>query len=115
MSICLRALLSLAVVLAAVGAVAATSSPPRIEGQPMYPPAGLDMSAMDHAVKPGDDFFEYCNGAWLARTEIPPDKPSMTETQAVRDRTEAQLRTLVELSRTRGERERGPVTACSVG
>ena len=96
MSICLRALLSLAVVLAAVGAVAATSSPPRIEGQPMYPPAGLDMSAMDHAVKPGDDFFEYCNGAWLARTEIPPDKPTMTEAEAVRDRTEAQLRTLIE-------------------
>ena len=26
---------------------------------------GLDLAAMDTAVKPGDDFFNYVNGAWL--------------------------------------------------
>ena len=25
----------------------------------------------DHTVLPGDDFFQYCNGAWLARTPAP--------------------------------------------
>jgi putative endopeptidase len=65
-------------------------------GQPLYPPAGLDMSAADLSVRPGDDFFQFANGAWIARTTIPADKPFMTEAQAVRDRTEAQLHDLME-------------------
>jgi len=32
---------------------------------------------MDPAVKPGNDFYLYCNGAWIARTEIPADKPAV--------------------------------------
>ena len=75
---------------------AAGPAPPRSAGAPLYPPFGLDLGAANPAARPGDDFFEYCNGAWLARTDIPPDKPYMTEAQAVRDRTEAQLRELIE-------------------
>jgi putative endopeptidase len=37
---------------------------------------GLDLSAIDRSVTPGDDFFRYGNGAWLQRTEIPPDRSS---------------------------------------
>jgi predicted metalloendopeptidase len=33
---------------------------------------------MDRSVKPGDNFFEYANGAWVQRTEIPPDRPGVT-------------------------------------
>ena len=29
---------------------------------------------MDPSVKPGDDFYEYANGGWIKRTEIPPDR-----------------------------------------
>jgi predicted metalloendopeptidase len=36
--------------------------------------SGLDLSGLDRAVSPGDDFFSYANGAWLARTEIPADR-----------------------------------------
>jgi endothelin-converting enzyme/putative endopeptidase len=28
-------------------------------------------------VKPGDDFYQYANGAWIKRTEIPPDRVGM--------------------------------------
>jgi putative endopeptidase len=35
---------------------------------------GVDPTAMDTAVKPGDDFYHYANGAWIARTEIPADR-----------------------------------------
>ena len=35
---------------------------------------GLDLSAMDTSVRPGDDFFAYANGNWVKRTEIPPDQ-----------------------------------------
>jgi putative endopeptidase len=54
------------------------------------------MSAMDSSVNPGDDFFQHCNGAWIARSTIPPDRPYMTESQLMRERTEAQLRTIIE-------------------
>jgi predicted metalloendopeptidase len=37
---------------------------------------GLDFAGMDTAVAPGDDFFRYANGHWLATTEIPPDRSS---------------------------------------
>src|SRR3954454_7540864 len=35
---------------------------------------GIDPSKMDTSVRPGDDFFEYSDGSWLKRTEIPPDR-----------------------------------------
>jgi putative endopeptidase len=41
---------------------------------PRYGTWGFDASGMDRAVKPGDDFYEYANGKWDARTEIPSDR-----------------------------------------
>jgi predicted metalloendopeptidase len=35
---------------------------------------GLDFAGMDRSVAPGDDFFRYANGTWIAKTEIPPDR-----------------------------------------
>jgi len=70
--------------------------PARDTGEPLYPPFGLDMSGADSSTRPGDDFFQYANGAWLARTTIPADKAFMSEMQLMRDRTEAQLRGLIQ-------------------
>jgi endothelin-converting enzyme/putative endopeptidase len=42
------------------------------------PPAqeahGIAVANMDRSVKPGDDFYQYANGEWVKRTEIPPDR-----------------------------------------
>jgi putative endopeptidase len=83
---------------ALLSASAAFAAPmvPAAFGGPLYPPVGLDMSAMDSSVNPGDDFFQHCNGAWIARSTIPPDRPYITESQQMRERTEAQLRTIIE-------------------
>ena len=35
---------------------------------------GVQTRYIDKAVKPGDDFFRYVNGQWLAQNEIPADK-----------------------------------------
>ena len=47
----------------------------RAEPQPQIaqnsPP--IDPKNMDTSVKPGDDFFRYATGAWIKRTEIPPE------------------------------------------
>jgi putative endopeptidase len=37
---------------------------------------GLDFAGMESSVAPGEDFFRYANGRWLATTEIPPDRSS---------------------------------------
>ena len=36
---------------------------------------GIQVQNMDKSVRPGDDFYDYANGGWLKRTEIPPDRP----------------------------------------
>ena len=48
---------------------------------------GLDFSGIERAVAPGDDFFRYANGAWLAATEIPPDRSSYGADDIVDERT----------------------------
>ena len=35
---------------------------------------GIAVSHMDTAAVPGNDWYEYCNGAWLKNTTIPPDR-----------------------------------------
>jgi putative endopeptidase len=46
----------------------AESQPQIAQNQPPIDPKNMDTS-----VKPGDDFFSYANGAWIKRTEIPPE------------------------------------------
>lgn len=41
-------------------------------------PAGVDAAALNKSVKPGDDFEEYANGGWRARTEIPADRSAVS-------------------------------------
>jgi len=57
---------------------------------------GVDTDAMDTSVKPGDDFFEYANGGWLARTEIPPEFSAFGAFHEVYLKTEAQVAALIE-------------------
>src|SRR5687767_3338959 len=39
--------------------------------------AGIVAASMDTSVRPGDDFFRYANGRWVANTEIPADRSSI--------------------------------------
>jgi len=57
---------------------------------------GVDLTGMDKSVRPGDDFDQYVNGAWKARTEIPPDQPLTGVGFDVFNRTQAQVRSLIE-------------------
>jgi putative endopeptidase len=42
--------------------------------QPAPETHGIITAAMDHSVKPGDNFWLYANGDWLKHTEIPADR-----------------------------------------
>jgi putative endopeptidase len=57
------------------GVALALACPPSVAAQ-QAPATGLDTAGMDRSVRPGDNFFSYANGTWLAHTEIPVDRSS---------------------------------------
>ncbi|MEA3003816.1 MAG: putative endopeptidase [Sphingomonadales bacterium] len=61
---------------------------------------GFDLTGMDRAVKPGDDWFSFVNGSWAKHTSIPADRTSWGAFAVLRDLSEARLRKLVEGYRT---------------
>jgi putative endopeptidase len=85
------ALLAIATCLTAPAAFAQAPS-----GTPLYPPFGFDLTAIDTSVRPGNDFFEFANGKYLARTPIPADRPIASRRYDMTDRTDQQLKTLLE-------------------
>lgn len=58
--------------------------------------SGLALANMDTRVKPGDDFFRYVNGHWLATAKIPDDRPADGAFYMLRDKSLADVRVLVE-------------------
>ena len=64
--------------------------------KPQYGTWGIDLTAIDPSVKPGDNFNRYASGAWLARTQIPSDKPMASLRYLMDDITEAHLHDLME-------------------
>jgi putative endopeptidase len=73
------------------------SAPPAaVVGQRADPSPSLDVAGMDRSVKPGDNFFEYANGTWLKRTEIPPDRSSYGAGTIVADLTDRRVAELIQ-------------------
>ena len=58
--------------------------------------SGIDAAGFDKAVRPQDDLYRYVNGAWLAKTEIPADRGAFGGFYEAIDRTQEQLRAIVE-------------------
>ncbi len=56
----------------------------------------FNLSDMDPAVHPGDDFYNYVNGKWIEHNPVPPDKSMYSEFNVVDDRTKERVRMLVE-------------------
>src|SRR5450432_726191 len=57
---------------------------------------GLDLAGMDRSVVPGNNFYAYANGAWLAATEIPPDRSSYGIDDVIGERTDIQIASLIQ-------------------
>src|ERR1700679_3367831 len=88
--------------------------------KPQFGAWGLDLSAMDKQVLPGNDFNRYASGAWLARTQIPADKPMASLRYLMTDRTEARLHELMDKGAATASQEprdwkgrAAPSTRCS--
>ncbi|WP_040159552.1 M13 family metallopeptidase [Mobilicoccus massiliensis] len=58
--------------------------------------SGLDLSAIDAAVRPQDDLFGHVNGTWLARTAIPADKGRYGEFDILAEKAREDVRALLD-------------------
>lgn len=57
---------------------------------------GIATENMDKTVNPGDNFYEYVNGGWLKKTEIPSDRARYGAFSILADQAEERVRTIIE-------------------
>lgn len=66
------------------------------------PISGIDLSTIDHTVRPQDDLYQHINGAWLKATDIPDDRPLEGTFTALRDGSEIAVRDIIEEAAAKG-------------
>ncbi|WP_083942835.1 M13 family metallopeptidase [Sphingomonas soli] len=93
-----------------VGCTQPQAAPPVTEVQPITDPApteqarakpafgdyGFDETGMNRSVAPGDDFYEYANGAWAKNTPIPADKADYGAFNLLSDLSQERTRGIIE-------------------
>jgi putative endopeptidase len=89
-----------------ITAQAATPAPP---AAPLA--SGIDRSAIDPTVRAQDDFYGRANGGWLKSAAFPPDKSYIGVAEELYDRTQAELRGLIEAVAARA----GDAEAAKIG
>ena len=57
---------------------------------------GISISNMDPAIEPGNDFYLYANGAWIARTRIPADRASVGVFTGLLDKSRRNVAAIVQ-------------------
>jgi putative endopeptidase len=56
---------------------------------------GFDTKGMDAKVKPGDNFYAYANGSWLATTQIPADKSNYGMFTVLGDKSDERTKQII--------------------
>ena len=59
--------------------------------------SGIDLQYVDSSVRPQDDVYQHLNGKWLSDYQLPADKAGVGSFTIVQDKTEEQLRTIVDV------------------
>ncbi|MEN5073055.1 M13-type metalloendopeptidase [Isoptericola cucumis] len=57
--------------------------------------SGIDLSALDQAVRPQDDLYRHVNGRWLDQHEIPADRAMDGAFRALHDLSEERVRAII--------------------
>ena len=79
-----------------LGIIAFAFLPVFAQDAPKQDTHGIDVANMDRSVKPGDNFYDYCNGDWIKRTEIPPDRSRIGVFSALTDLSDKRTAALIE-------------------
>lgn len=66
------------------------------QAQPRSAQHGIQLDHIDSSVKPGDDFYLYCNGAWLKKTQIPSDRAVISVWSVLEDLADERTAALIE-------------------
>ncbi len=72
------------------------------DSKPQIGSFGFDAAGMDKAVKPGDDFVAFANGAYFAKLEIPADKTAFGMASGLTDLSRERTRTIIEKAAASG-------------
>jgi putative endopeptidase len=79
-----------------VGSIAFALLAAGAQDAPKQETHGIDVANLDRSVKPGDNFHLYCNGDWIKRTEIPPDRSRLSVFATLTDVSDKRTAALVE-------------------
>ena len=55
----------------------------------------IDLADLDTSVAPGDDFYQYANGGWVKRTEIPSDRVRYGAFDILQEQTEEKVKDIL--------------------
>ena len=69
---------------------------PAMAEAPKFTPWGVDLTAADATVKPGDDFWAYVNGGWDKRTQIASDRTFVGIDSVLNDQIDKDVRSIIE-------------------
>jgi len=75
---------------------AAPAPAPAAPAKPQLGSFGFDASGMDRSVAAGDNFFDFANGEWVKRTEIPADRSTYGSFNVIAEKTLADTRAIME-------------------
>ena len=92
----MRNVLLAAAAIAALTACGQQEAPTTATEIPAGLTSGIALENMDTGVQPGDDFFSYVNGKWIAETEIPADKATWGGFSILADQAQADVRAIIE-------------------
>ncbi len=74
----------------------ATPAPATAAAKPQLGSFGFDADGMDRSVAAGDNFFDFANGQWVQRTEIPADRSNYGSFNVIAEKTLADTRAIME-------------------
>ena len=58
--------------------------------------SGISLKNMDTKVKPGDNFYDYVNGAWMKNNKIPADKAYYGTSTFINDKAQEDVKSIIE-------------------
>jgi endothelin-converting enzyme/putative endopeptidase len=67
-----------------------------IQAHAESPDTGISITNMDPAVRPGDNFYLYANGGFIARTKLPPDRAAIGVFSVLSDLSFKQTASIIE-------------------
>jgi putative endopeptidase len=101
-SACSASFVAVLLACASLGPTAARAAQPAVPGADASAPGqvhfgtwGVDLSARDLSVRPGDDFQRHASGHWMDTHDIPADKSQNGIGSELADRNQEQLRAIV--------------------